>query len=205
MKLARVVLRVLALTSLLGATSLIYAQDQRDDSKPQEESRPEAAKPAHDEAKPAGKQEEAKPPKQQEDAKPAQNQNEAKPSHDENQPMSRDNNNRGNDQPSRQTGHEEMSQQQHAQAGGGGQRGGRIPDDKFRANFGRQHTVVINRPTIVEGQPRFQFGGYWFNIVDAWPADWAYTDQCYIDYIDGEYFLFDLLHPGVRIALIVVL
>jgi len=26
-----------------------------------------------------------------------------------------------------------------------------------------------------------------------------------VDYIDGEYFLFDLLHPGVRIALFVVM
>jgi hypothetical protein len=42
-------------------------------------------------------------------------------------------------------------------------------------------------------------------LVDAWPAGWAYTDDCYIDYIDGEYFLFDLLHPGVRIAVFVVM
>jgi hypothetical protein len=80
-----------------------------------------------------------------------------------------------------------------------------IPDDKFRQNFGREHVVVINRPVIVEGRPRFQTGGYWFEIVDPWPIDWAYTDQVYIDYIDGEYFLFDVLHPGVRIALFVTL
>ncbi|MFZ0439180.1 MAG: hypothetical protein WAL76_13740 [Candidatus Sulfotelmatobacter sp.] len=83
--------------------------------------------------------------------------------------------------------------------------GGHIPDDKFRAHFGRQHTLVINHPTIVEGQPRFQYGGYWFSIVDAWPVGWAYTDDCYIDYVDGEYFLFDLRHPGVRVAIVVVL
>ena len=29
--------------------------------------------------------------------------------------------------------------------------------------------------------------------------------NCYIDYIDGEYFLFDLLHPGIRIAVFVVI
>jgi hypothetical protein len=81
---------------------------------------------------------------------------------------------------------------------------GRIPDKDFKAHFGRQHTVVINRPTIVEGQPRFQYSGYWFVISDPWPAGWAYTDSCYIDYINGEYFLFDLLHPGVQIALVVV-
>jgi hypothetical protein len=57
----------------------------------------------------------------------------------------------------------------------------------------------------VQGRPGFQYGGYSFIIVDAWPADWAYTDECYVDYIDGEYFLFDLLHPGVQVALTVVM
>ena len=64
---------------------------------------------------------------------------------------------------------------------------------------------MINRPVIVENRPRFQYRGYWFEIVDPRPVGWAYTDDCYIDYIDGEYFLFDLLHPGVRIAVFVVM
>lgn len=45
----------------------------------------------------------------------------------------------------------------------------------------------------------------------AWPggshtpaSKCLHADDCYVDYIDGEYFLFDLLHPGVRIALIVL-
>ncbi|MFZ0761295.1 MAG: hypothetical protein WAM69_15215 [Candidatus Sulfotelmatobacter sp.] len=80
----------------------------------------------------------------------------------------------------------------------------RIPDDRFRAHFGRQHTFVINRVTVVNGAPRFQYGGYWFVIAEPWPAGWYYTDDCYIDFIDGEYFLFDLAHPGVRIAINVV-
>jgi hypothetical protein len=182
MKLTRLI-RMSLLVSLLGTTAMIYAQDQRDDAKPQEP-RPEATKPAHDDAKP----QEAKPSKP-EGIKPSQN--EAKPE------------NRMDAKPSTQAEHQEKSSD-HAQQPGG-QRGGHIPDDKFRSNFGRQHTVVINRPVIVEGQPRFQYGGYWFNIVDAWPVGWAYTDQCYIDYVDGEYFLFDLLHPGARVAIIVVM
>ena len=83
-------------------------------------------------------------------------------------------------------------------------KGAHIPDDKFRAHFGRPHTFVVNRPVIVEGQPRFQYASYWFEIVEPWPVGWAYTDSCYIDFIDGEYFLFDLLHPGVRVAVFVV-
>jgi hypothetical protein len=195
MKLAGVV-RILVLISMLGASALIYAQDQRDESKPKEEARPETAKP-RDEANPPRHQEDAKAPKQQqEEARPPKQQEEAKPSRDERKPSEQE-----NGKAAKQNEHEQMSQQR-AQGGG---HGGRIPDDKFRSNFGRQHTVVINRPTIVEGQPRFQSGGYWFTIVDVWPGDWAYTDECYVDYIDGEYFLFDLLHPGVRVALFVVL
>ncbi len=110
------------------------------------------------------------------------------------------------EKPSKQEATKASSQDEHGQmqrAGGHG--GGRIPDDKFRAHFGRQHTFAIHQPRMVGGQPQFQYGGYSFTIVDAWPAGWAYTDDCYIDEIDGEYFLFDLLHPGVRIALVVVL
>jgi hypothetical protein len=98
------------------------------------------------------------------------------------------------------------SQDEHGQMQrAGGHSSGRIPDDKFRAHFGRQHTFAIHQPRMVGGQPQFQYGGYSFTIVDAWPAGWAYTDDCYIDEINGEYFLFDLLHPGMQIALVVVL
>jgi hypothetical protein len=83
--------------------------------------------------------------------------------------------------------------------------GGRIPDDKFRSNFGRDHHFRMSRPTVVSGQPRFQYGGYWFGIGDAWPVGWDYSDDCYIDYVDGEYLLFDLAHPGASIVVNVVL
>jgi hypothetical protein len=82
---------------------------------------------------------------------------------------------------------------------------GRIPEDRFRANFGRTHVFVINRPVIVEGAPRFQYGGYWFVIGGAWPVGWAYTDQVYVDLIDGEYYLLSPVHPGVQVAINLVL
>ena len=50
MKLTRMV-RTLLVISSLGATTLIYAQEQRDDAKPQEP-RPEATKPAGNEVNP---------------------------------------------------------------------------------------------------------------------------------------------------------
>ena len=141
-----------------------------------------AAMHAQDEDKPP-KQVEPKPePKRQEEAKPPKQQEPNKHSEEAKPQDHRD--------------------QAHGKPAG---KSARIPDDKFREHFGRQHTVVIRQPVIVECQPRFQYGGYWFVISDPWPAEWAYTDQCYIDDVDGEYFLFDLVHPGVRVALFVTM
>jgi hypothetical protein len=53
-----------------------------------------------------------------------------------------------------------------------------------------------------EGQ-RFQYGGYWFEYTEAWPGDWGYDDDFYIDYIDDDYYLYDERHPGIRILVIV--
>lgn len=80
----------------------------------------------------------------------------------------------------------------------------RISDDHFRSNFGREHHFAVRNVQIVEGRPHFSYGGYNFEIVEAWPVGWAYTDDCYIDFIDGSYFLFDLMHPGVRLEVVVL-
>jgi flagellar motor protein MotB len=193
MKLSRLLstsfLSTSALSLLLTTTCWVYAQEQRDDPKPAEEARPEAVKPAPDELK-SPKQDEAKPQKQEDqlqDKDKIQNNKEK----EDNKPAAKQ---EERDSKSANRGHADTNRG-----------GGRIPDDKFRAHFGRQHTFKVQKNTIVGGQPRFQYGGYSFTLVDAWPAEWAYTDDCYVDYVDGEYFLFDVLHPGVRIALVVVL
>ncbi|HTW30542.1 MAG TPA: hypothetical protein VMD76_02625 [Candidatus Sulfotelmatobacter sp.] len=80
----------------------------------------------------------------------------------------------------------------------------RIDDAHFRQHFGSGHHFAIKHVEVVGGHPHFAYGGYNFEVVQAWPAGWAYTDQCYIDFIDGEYFLFDLAHPGVRVAVVVL-
>jgi len=83
-------------------------------------------------------------------------------------------------------------------------RRGHIPDDRFRANFGREHRFRVGRPVIVEGQPRFQFGGYWFIIAEPWPVGWGYDDDVFVDYVGDGYYLFSPVHPGVQIAINVV-
>ncbi len=81
----------------------------------------------------------------------------------------------------------------------------RIPDDRFRSNFGRGHEFRIESPRMVGGYSRFQYGGYWFGFVEPWPAGWYYTDDVYVDYIDGGYYLCNPSYPGSRIAISVVL
>jgi Ni/Co efflux regulator RcnB len=95
---------------------------------------------------------------------------------------------------------QEQEKDQHAQPS----KGGHIPDKTFKTHFGHSHTFSA-KTVIVRGQTTFVYGGYNFQLVDAWPAGWAYTDTCYIDFIDGEYFIFDVLHPGVQVTIFVVL
>ena len=87
-------------------------------------------------------------------------------------------------------------------------RSARIPDRDFKAHFGKPHTFkaqqVIATTEIVPNQTRFVYVGYTFVFVDPWPSDWLLTDDCYIDYVDGEYFLLDPFHPGIQVALLVV-
>jgi hypothetical protein len=84
-------------------------------------------------------------------------------------------------------------------------RGKRIPDDQFRAHFGREHHFHVQRNEVINvAQPVVNYGGYSFELEQAWPSDWSYDDDCYIDYIDGQYYLIDLLHPGIRIAVFLV-
>jgi primosomal protein N' len=82
---------------------------------------------------------------------------------------------------------------------------GRIPDDRFRANFGREHVFRIGSPQMVGGYSRFQYGGFWFGFVDPWPVGWYYTDDVYVDYVDGGYYLYNPYYPDTRVSINVVL
>jgi hypothetical protein len=185
-------LNLAILSLLIGYSALVHGQEDKPrDNRPNQQEEPQT-QPKQDESKP---QDGARP----EDA--------AKPHPDEAKPSKQD---KQEEKQEQKESHEQMKAngQEHPapQAGNArsGGNGGRIPDDKFRAHFGRNHTFSA-KAVIVQGRPQFQYGGYSFQLVDAWPVGWAYTDECYIDYIDGEYFLFDVLHPGVRVAVLVVI
>lgn len=175
---------VAILSMLVGYSALVYAQDDK----------PQQDQPRQQDSNTPPKQDEAKPPKQNEDKPPkAEKQDEKqqqKPEQKDSQGQAKSN--------------EQAQPEQRAGNARPAGKGGHIPDDKFRAHFGRSHSFAA-KTVIVSSQTQFQYSGYTFEFVDPWPQGWAYTDECYIDYIDGEYFVFDVLHPGVRIAVIVLL
>jgi hypothetical protein len=174
------VLSTTALAVLLGISVPVLAQD---DSHPQEEKRAEPDAKADQQEKQEDKQvdkdkqiDKEKAEKQEDKDKHAQQEEKSAARQDE-------------------------RQDQRADA----KQGGRIPEDRFRSNFGRAHTFSIGHPVIVAGTPRFQYGGYWFVIAQPWPVGWAYTDVVYVDFIDGGYYLLSPVHPGIQISIDVIL
>jgi outer membrane biosynthesis protein TonB len=157
-----------------------YAQKEHEEEKEPQQKQQQAKPAQHEQAKPAQHQQ-AKPQQQQH----AQQQKQAKPAQ---QPK----------QAARQQQAKPAQQQANRSQPAGSH--GRIPDDRFRASFGREHSFHVNRSDF-EGSRRFQYGGFWFNVLDPWPVGWLYTDNVYVDYINGGYFLCDPIHPGVNISI----
>jgi flagellar motor protein MotB len=77
--------------------------------------------------------------------------------------------------------------------------GGRIPDDHFKANFGREHSFHVSQGDY--SNRHFQYGGYSFGFVDPWPSNWLYTQDVYVIEINGVYYLCNPMYPGVNITL----
>jgi flagellar motor protein MotB len=176
---------VLSLT--LGAAAPAYAQQEQHDQ--QEEQK---AKPAQQEEK---KTQPAKPAKQAE--KPAQ-QRDKNAKQGERNAQQQDKNTMQEEKNAQQ-------QQQHTQQAKPGQPaqhagGGRIPDDRFKANFGREHRFRVSQADYSRDR-RFQYGGYWFGFVDPWPSNWLYTQDVFVVEINGVYYLCNPMYPGVNITL----
>jgi hypothetical protein len=84
----------------------------------------------------------------------------------------------------------------------GGYNGYRVPDVYFSSNYGRDHSFHVYGLPFMEvgGYPRFQYGGYWFSVMDPYPEywgrDWYETDDMYVDYYEGGYYMYDRRFPG---------
>jgi len=200
MEVAMKILRMLlagCLFLFLNSAVVANAQEDKNESiKPaqQDEAKPDTAKPQE----PLPPQEE----KRTQEEKNKQGKDREKPATEQKNQQNDETRNAQNAQ-----GKEKNDQNRASVPGdqhNGKQASQRIPEEKFRASFGREHHFRVSQPVVVQGRPRFQYSGYWFEFVDVWPAGWSYSDDCYIDYIDGQYFLINVLHPGVRLALVVV-
>jgi len=169
---------VLSLT-LVAAAPAFAQQEQHDQQEEQK------AKPAQDEKK-------AQPAKsaQQEEKPAAQQEKNTKPAEKNAQQEK-------NTKPEEKNAQQAKPEQQVQRAAGN--RGGQIPADKFKANFGREHSFHVSQGDY--NNHRFQYGGYSFGFVDAWPSNWLYTQDVYVVEINGVYYLCNPMYPGVNITL----
>jgi hypothetical protein len=180
------VLSTAALFLLLGSTASAYARQEQHEQEAKPEDKPEAKPAKQEESKPV-KQEAAKPEKQpQTKAQPEQAKS-------------------NNQQHAQRTPAEEQRQRAVPALRHSARGSARIPDDRFRANFGHEHVFVISQPVMVGGYSRFQCGGFWFGFVQPWPVGWYYTDDVYVDNIDGGYYLYNPYYPDARVSISVVL
>lgn len=174
-----------AVLSLILAAP-VYAQEQHDQDQ-------EKAKPEENEKK-AQPEKAAKP--EEKSAKPeeknARQENNAKP---EEKVAPRQNNSKSE---------QKNAEQQHAQpAQHAGSQAGRIPADRYKANFGREHSFRVSEGDY--RNHRFQYGGYWFGFAAPWPSNWLYTQDVYVVEIGGVYYLCNPAYPGVNVELNVTL
>ncbi len=167
-----------ALLSLILAAP-VYAQEQHDQEE-QKDQKEQTAKPAQEEKK-AETEKSAK-----QDEKGAEQEKNTKPE----EKNAQENNKQ----------EEKNAQQQHAQPA---KNAGRIPADRYKANFGREHTFRVTQGDY--NNHRFQYGGYWFGFAAPWPSNWLYTQQVFVVDIGGVYYLCNPTYPGVNLELNITL
>ena len=89
---------------------------------------------------------------------------------------------------------------QHSPPGPRGQgEHGRIANAHYDSRFGRDHSFHVNRRDY--DHRRFQYGGYAFGFIDPWPVNWGYSDDVYVVYTDDGYYMYNHVHPGLRVSL----
>ena len=180
------------LSLALGVAAPAYAQEQHEQQEAQK------ARPAQQEekqAQPAAKQEERNAQQQDKNAKQEEKNTQQQDKNNKSAEKNAQQENKNNQQEERNAQQRTPQVKQPAQHAGG-----RIPDDRFKANFGRQHSFHVSQAEYSNGR-RFQYGGYSFGFVDAWPSNWLYTQDVNVIEINGVYYLCNPMYPGVNIAL----
>ena len=202
-----------------GATTYAQKDDHKDGGKPAQEQQPKPEQQHAPQSAPAQQQhtqqaqqsrpsqqhtqqaQQSRPASQQEHTQQAQQSRPAQQQHTQQAQQSRS----GQQQRPQRSVAQQQTQRSMPQLRLSARGSGRIPDDRFRASFGEGHRFVIRAPVMVGGYSRFQYGGFWFGFVQPWPVDWYYTDDVYVDYYNGGYYLCNPYYPGARVSISVVL
>jgi hypothetical protein len=215
---------------LLGTVGPTYAQQeqqqedkrQKQEQKPKPEKQQEAKPQKQEEQQAKDQQGQEKKQKQENKSARQEQQQEAKPQKREQQQEKGQQKQQQANRPSQQEQHGKPGEQQAAWEGHrahewksehrdwnqrGGYNGYRIPEDRYRGYFGPSHAFrIYSYPVVVvAGYPRFQYGGFWFSVVDPWPEywsdDWYDNDDVYIAYYGDGYYLYNRRFPQDRIAI----
>ena len=171
-------------TAVLSLTlaAPVYAQQEQHDQQEDKD------KPAEKKAQPE------KPAKQEEKtAKPAEKSSQQEKSAKPEEKNAKQENNAKPEEKNAKQENNARPEEKNQRAGGG-----RIPDDRYKANFGQGHTFRVNQGDY--SSRRFEYGGYSFGFIDPWPAAWYYTDDVYVVYDNGGYYMYNPSHPGIRIS-----
>jgi hypothetical protein len=183
-----------ALLVLLGTTASAYAgQEKGQDEHGQEQK----VKPAKQTDRPAQQHRAAPVAHQQaQNEKPADQQRKQQPAHNQQPQTHAANQNRVQANPGRS---QEHAQQTHAVAENrAASQHGRISNAHYASSFGSGHRFRVSKGEYASR--RFSYGGYSFGFVDPWPVAWGYSDDVYVVYTDGGYYMYDHVHPGLRIS-----
>jgi hypothetical protein len=206
---------------LLGLSVPAYSRQEQQDKPKNEERQQQQAKPAEKQRQPhaTGQQNQERQQSRRQPDNSAKQQQQAKGQQDQpRQQQRQQQDNRSAQQRSPDQAHQQQVAWQGDRARNwqsehrtwqqrGGYSGYRVPDNRFRADYGQDHDFRIYSLPVefVGGNRRFQFGGYWFGLVDPWPeywsSDWYDSDDVYVDYYGDGYYLYDRRHPGDRIAI----
>jgi hypothetical protein len=184
---------------LLAVAAPAWAQEQHE---PDQKDRP--AQQAEKKAQPKDSAKQGEKPAAQQDKTPKPQERNAQKQDKTPKPQERsaqqpEKNAKSEDTNARQHTAQVQPEKQARHAGGG-----RIPDDRFRANFGQEHRFHVSRGDY-DRDRHFQYGGYSFGFVDAWPSEWLYTQDVYVVEIDGVYYLCNPAYPGVNLTLSIAL
>jgi hypothetical protein len=173
------VISTAVLSMALAVAVPAFAQDHEQDepkAKAQDEKKAQPEKPAKQEEKSAQEEKNTKP--------------------EQNNARQEEKNTKPEEKNAQERAPEAKPEKQEQHAAGSRDR---IPADRYKASFGQQHTFRVSQGDYTNH--RFQYGGYSFGFVDAWPSNWLYTQNVYVIEIDGVYYLCNPTYPGVNLAL----